>query len=57
MITRVPAIEYRALETTEERRFDPYVLGIIGGGTLLSVAVWALAIAKVVEMVEVLGPR
>ena len=57
MITRVPAIEYRALETTEERRFDPYVLGIIGGGTLLSVAVWALAIAKVVEMVEMLGPH
>jgi hypothetical protein len=49
---RVPAIEHQAYRElgTEIRHFDPYAVGIVGGGVFLSVAVWALAIAKILDM-------
>ena len=44
---RVPTIHYREVE---EQGFDSYVVGIIGAGVLLSVLVWALAIAKLIDL-------
>jgi hypothetical protein len=47
---RVPAIAYYEDNTGRERRFDPYAVAIIGGGVLLSIGVWALAIAKIIDL-------
>jgi hypothetical protein len=46
----VPAIEYDRTNAAAERRFDPWAIAIVGGGILMSVTVWGLAIAKVIEM-------
>jgi len=46
----VPAIEYHRTNAAAERRFDPWAIAIVGGGVLMSVTVWGLAIAKIVEM-------
>ena len=46
----VPAIGYHQPTTRVDRRFDPWAVGIVGGGVLLSVGVWALAIAKIIEL-------
>jgi len=46
----VPAIKYYEGNTSKERRFDPYAVAIVGGGVLLSVGVWALAIATIIDL-------
>ncbi len=46
---RVP-IDYREADETEEQGFDAYSRGIIGAGVLLSALVWALAIAKLIDL-------
>ena len=44
------AIGYHELTTRVDRRFDPWAVAIVSGGVLLSVGVWALAIAKIIDM-------
>ena len=44
------AIGYHQLTMSVGRRFDPWAVAIVGGGVLLSVGVWALAIAKIIDM-------
>ena len=46
----VPAIGYHQPTTRADRRFDPWAVGIVGGGVLFSVGVWALAIAKIIDL-------
>jgi hypothetical protein len=47
---RVPTIHYTATDEAEEQGLDPYVTGIIGVGFLLGALVWALAIAKLIDL-------
>jgi hypothetical protein len=46
----VPAITYYQGNTSKARRFDPYAVAIVGGGVLLSIGLWALAIAKIIDL-------
>ena len=47
---RVPTLPHRKANESEEKGSDPYVTGIIGAGALISVLVWALAIAKLIDL-------
>jgi hypothetical protein len=48
---RVPAIGYHKINVaTAERRFDRWAIAIFGGGVLMSVTVWALAIAMIIDI-------
>ena len=47
---RVPTIPYRPTNETEEPGFDAYLTGIFGAGVLFSASVWALAIAKLIDL-------
>ena len=50
MAIHVPTLEYRPANTRTEGRFDPYVVGILSAGVLISTLVWALAIAKLIDL-------
>ncbi len=50
---RVPTIPYEKTNEADEQGIDPYASGIIGAGILLSILVWALAIAKLIDLCNV----
>lgn len=47
---RVPTLHYRKANESEDKGFAPYVTGIIGAGALISALVWALVIAKLIDL-------
>ncbi len=47
---RVPSIPYRDTGTGEERGDDRVLLTLFGASLLMSLFIWALAIAKVVDL-------
>jgi molybdopterin/thiamine biosynthesis adenylyltransferase len=47
---RVPTVHYRKPNEPEEQRIDLAVTCILGAGVLMSAVVWALAIAKVIDL-------
>jgi len=47
---RVPTVPYRQADESEEPRVDPYLASVIGAGVLFSASVWALAIAKLIDL-------
>ena len=47
---RVPAVHCCKTKESEERPFDLFATVIIGGGVFLSILVWTLAIAKLIDL-------
>lgn len=47
---RVPSIRYRDTQATEERGDDRVLLSMFGASLLISILVWGLAIAKVIDL-------
>jgi hypothetical protein len=47
---RVPVVSYRQTTSHTERDVDPFVATVGGGFVLISILVWGLAIAKLVDL-------